>query len=208
MSQNGTTGLKTHYHHGDLKRALVDEALKIIREKGSESLTLREMAQRLGVTHTAPYRHFESKAQLLATVAEEGFHKLLAQLQEAADKSEGITEKLMSLGLTYVRFAVEDTAFFTVMFGADIPEKYSGQGLEVASKATLNFVREMIAHGQSEGQIVEGNPSRLAITAWSLVHGVAALLVEGHLESALQSQTSAERFTKSAIQTLLDGLKK
>jgi AcrR family transcriptional regulator len=74
-------GRPATYHHGDLRRALVDAALALVQERGAEGFTLREAARRVGVSQTAPYRHFETKEALLAAVAEEGFTTLLGILK-------------------------------------------------------------------------------------------------------------------------------
>jgi AcrR family transcriptional regulator len=192
-------GLKNGYHHGDLKRKLLDEGLKIIASSGIEGLTLRELARRVGVTHAAPYRHFKNKAALLSNLAQEGFRELLIVLKASAEKNSDALEQLSSMAQAYVRFSLEQKAYFTVMFGVDIPGNYTAGGLEAVSRKTLDFLRNIIVDGQKENIIVAGNPERLAISTWSLAHGVTALLVEGHLKKILLSRASAERYMKVAM---------
>ena len=74
------------YHHGDLKKALIDSGVEILSEKGIKNLSLREAARRAGVSHTAPYRHFEDKDALLAAIAEEGFLRLIQKLEAGIAK--------------------------------------------------------------------------------------------------------------------------
>src|SRR4029453_4484400 len=108
------------YHHGDLSRALVEEALRPIQKEGVGALTLRTVGRRLGVSRTALYRHFADKSALLAAVATEGFHTLRLRTQEAWDRHGVGTEGFNAMGAAYVRFAVEHPAHYRVMFGGFI----------------------------------------------------------------------------------------
>lgn len=198
---------RRQYHHGDLKRAVIGEALQIISEKGY--LTLREIASRIGVTHAAPYRHFPNKASLLALVAEEGFRSLLKEMKDAAAE-EGLnsSQKLEAIGVTYVRFAAKNTANFMVMFGGGVQDSYlKSEALKEVSGSTLDYVATIIKEGQDRGVFTEGNPRRLAMTAWSMVHGLASLFVEGHCQPWAMDKESLERFTGSTFQTLFKGLR-
>src|SRR5258708_6887496 len=113
---------KKSYHHGDLRRALLDAALALLEKSGVEALTLREGARRVGVTAGAPYHHFADKEAIVASVAEEGFVELgeaMAAARDAADPAS----RLGAMGRSYVRFAVAHPAHFRVMFGkmVDVP---------------------------------------------------------------------------------------
>src|SRR6201994_3346863 len=91
------------YHHGDLKRALTDAALRLVQEKGPKGFTLREVARRAGVSAAAPYRHFADKAQLLAAVATLGFVQLHEALTATAAKTTDLHAQVIAMGRTYVR---------------------------------------------------------------------------------------------------------
>src|SRR4051794_3243259 len=108
---------KRAYHHGDLRRALVKEAVRTIRTRGVEGLTLRAVGARVGVSRTALYRHFADKAALLAAVAREGFQTFRGDLFAAWTGSGGGLEGFDAMGRAYVRFAVENRAHYRVMFG-------------------------------------------------------------------------------------------
>src|SRR3954471_12609436 len=105
------------YHHGNLRRGLLDEALTTIRAEGVEGLTLREIGARLGVSRTALYRHFADKAALLEAVATEGFRRFRAQLLVSWEAAGHGIAGLDAMGLAYVRFAVASPAYYRVMFG-------------------------------------------------------------------------------------------
>src|SRR5437870_4008576 len=111
---------KRHYHHGGLRRAMIDAALRLVETGGSQALTLRAAARLAGVSQAAPYRHFANKEALLAGVAEEGFHVLATAMREgAAARRQGAIERMRALGLSYVEFATSHPSHFRVMFGRE-----------------------------------------------------------------------------------------
>src|SRR5687768_16247099 len=105
------------YHHGNLRRALLDEALATIRADGVDGVTLRDIGARLGVSRTALYRHFADKRALLAAVATEGFRRLREQLVTAWEKDGRGDAAFRAMGVAYVRFAVDNPSHYRVMFG-------------------------------------------------------------------------------------------
>jgi AcrR family transcriptional regulator len=130
------------YHHGDLRRALLDAALEVLSAEGAAALTLREVARRAGVTHAAPYRHFTDKQALLATVAEEGFRMLAAEMTRgAAPHASDPRRALEAIGAAYVRFATSQRAHFQVMFGKDIDWTREECGLEETADLRREDVR-------------------------------------------------------------------
>src|ERR1044072_6986199 len=104
------------YHHGNLRRGLLDEALATIRTDGVEGLTLREIGARLGVSRTALYRHFADKRALLTAVATEGFRMLREQLVTAWQEGGRGRAAFESMGVAYIRFAGDNPAHYRVMF--------------------------------------------------------------------------------------------
>ena len=172
---------RRRYHHGNLREALVQAALALVEERGNPEFTLREVARRVGVTHAAPQRHFEDRAALVAAVAEEGFHGLRAHVERVARLTDARdpAQRLHALGVAYVQFAVENPAHFRVMFSAELVDKSRHPSLQAASRAMHDFLVRCIEEGQRQGFFVEGDPLELAFAAWSLVHGLAVLLVDG-----------------------------
>src|SRR5215467_8023087 len=106
------------YHHGNLREALLEAAIRLIAEVGPTAFTLREVARRAGVSHNAPYRHFQDKDDLMAAVAAQGFQELTAAMLEAAGQRSDVREQLKQAGLGYVTFALRCPEHFTVMFDA------------------------------------------------------------------------------------------
>ena len=93
---------RSNYHHGDLKQAIIDAACEILRSHSADSLSLRDIARDLGVSQTAPYRHFDCKTSLFAAVAIYGFELLTEELQKTSDAHPGTREGLLEVGLTYI----------------------------------------------------------------------------------------------------------
>ena len=171
------------YHHGDLSRALLQEAVRTIQKSGVEALTLRAVGEKLGVSRTALYRHFADKSGLLAAVAREGFRMLRVQLLEAWDTHSGGREGFESMGAAYVQFAVDHPSHYRVMFGryvdgagADDPElAKEGAG---AFQALVDAIVSMQQH-----RILKPDPPlRLAQYIWANVHGIAMLAIDGQLK--------------------------
>lgn len=167
------------YHHGDLHHAMVQQAIALIAEHGADALSLRQVAKRVGVSHAAPYRHFPSKEHLLAAIGEDGFIALKAALDAVAQDADW----LGSAANVYVGFALEHPAHFQVMFSVPL-SRTEHPDLGVAGRAALDALVAGITAAQARGVVRSGDPFSLALTAWSTVHGLSALLVGDALPPA------------------------
>lgn len=196
------------YHHGDLRRALLDAALAVLTEADARALTLREVARRAGVTHAAPYRHFTDKEALLSAVAEEGFRTLTEEMQTALrDAGEDPVERLESLGVGYVRFALGHPAHFQVMFGPDLTWDEQMHALEEAADCSFQLLLGSVQAGQAAGKLRAGDPLPLGLLCWSMVHGLATLLVNGNLKHVHdQLPPTAEALARQMTRDLTRGL--
>ncbi|MFN7982784.1 MAG: TetR/AcrR family transcriptional regulator [Vicinamibacterales bacterium] len=167
------------YHHGDLRRAMVDEAVRTITDEGIESLTLREAGARLGVSRTALYRHFSDKAALLAAVARDGFQKFRAELESAWEQGPATRCGFTRMGEAYIRFAVGHPSHYRVMFGdfralcAREPELQ-----EDAQAAFMTFINALVAM-QRAGLVRASDPRLIAEFIWATTHGTAMLAING-----------------------------
>lgn len=171
---------KRKYHHGNLREALVYAGVEILTEGGTEELTLRAVARRAGVSHSAPYRHFESKEQLLGAIAAEGFRLLTRALKDAAAAGKGdFKEELRLSGRAYVTFALENPEHLKVMFSSErfYPEHeclHDMEDLDAFSQITGVFSRAL-----RRGIIKDERPAEaLALLSWSQVHGLSHILIE------------------------------
>lgn len=202
-----TAPSKPGYHHGDLRRALIEASLALISEQGFSALTLREVARRAGVTHAAPYRHFSDKEALLAAVAQEGFRSMAALMKERMDQEREPIERLSACGVAYVLFAVQHPAHFRVMFGPHFSRPADHEGLAKEGGSAFGLLVQTITQGQQAGVLRAGEPIPLALTAWALVHGLASLLVDQQLTQALEQGATPEALALSQTRLLFEGLR-
>ena len=184
------------YHHGNLREALLEGAVRVIAEAGPAAFTLREVARRAGVSHNAPYRHFRDKDALLAAVAAQGFRELTLAMREAGDRQSNALEKLKQSGMAYVAFAIRRPEHFTVMFDAPVISSKDTEYVQ-ASQEAFNTLVNYIRKSQEEGQLPAGNTLERALYSWSLVHGIAKLAVAGRFP--FRTKAAMLKFTKFAI---------
>lgn len=190
------------YHHGDLRRALIDAALYLIERHGPDGFTLREAARRVGVTHTAPYRHFKDKTELLQAVAVEGVMGMRdAMAAGMRDASDPVTA-LQNIGIAYVSFAASHPSHFRVMYSAQVD---CDEGpLADAKREKLTMLVDAIRGCQAVGVFPPGPPERYAVVAWSHVHGLATLLIDGVLQrthlSTSDPMTLAREVTGAVVE--------
>lgn len=197
---------KRTYHHGDLRAALLDEADRVLRDAGPETLSLRAIARRLAVTEAAPYHHFRDRRALLGTLAARGFTALRAAfLAHAALPPRA---RLVAFAEEYVRFAIAQPGAYRTMFGAHvrdldlaaIPELF-GPG-----RATRNLLLDAC------GDVVQAE--RLAVTGqelfamvWSGAHGVAWLHLQREFEpNEVANDEAAVNLARRSTAALIDGL--
>ena len=177
------------YHHGHLRRALLDAALQLLTEQDLAGLTLREVARRAGVSEAAPYHYFASKAALVEVLVVETLQQLAQALQEAAQTSAGTPlDQLMATGVAYVCFAVEHRASFQILYRPELRHPARPQpdadgmarsSIDQAGRAAYQVLLDAIMACQQAGVVVAGDPLPLALTAWATVHGLAQLLLDG-----------------------------
>jgi AcrR family transcriptional regulator len=171
------------YHHGNLRRALLEEAARAIQEGGVGELSLRDLARRAGVSHGAPARHFPDKAALLTALATDALERFQATLLGGmAEAGDSAIERHRAIGMGYVRFAVENPAYFRLMTGRrDFLEPDAE--FEAAYERLFETIREATIAAQREGWAVGRDPDDLLLLSWSVVHGFAMLWIEGGLQN-------------------------
>lgn len=195
---------RENYHHGDLRQALIDAALELVAEKDVSSLSLREVARRVGVSHAAPYRHFEDKEALLVAVAQEGFGMLRHCIEEATQHIPNLLERLEAGCIAYVRYALEHPSHYRVMFGAYGAKAKTNTSLAEVAKQTYMPLVNAIAEGQSTGVMRAGDPEYLAKAVWASLHGLAMLLIDGQLPET--ESGAIESLSRSTTRLLMEGL--
>ena len=169
------------YHHGNLRQALVDQAVRTIHRGGVEALTLRDVGAGLGVSRTALYRHFADKTALLAAVATDGFRALRTALQESWDGAGHGQVGFEAQGLAYVRFALAHPGHYRVMFGGFVAKAVSDPDLTIEASGAFGVLLAALTELQQQKLVRQGNPEPIALFVWSAVHGVAMLAIDGQL---------------------------
>ena len=171
------------YHHGDLRRALIDEAVRTIQRRGVHELTLRGVGQALGVSRSALYRHFADKAALLEAVAAQGFRTLRERLTGAWTSGGESRAAFDAMAVAYVRFALDQPSHYRVMFGAALDAETCDPDLRVEGAAAFQALVDAIVSQQRAGILRPDEPLQLANYVWSIVHGISMLALDGRLRS-------------------------
>jgi len=172
---------KRPYHHGDLKRVLIDAAARLIEHGDVAGLSLREVARSAGVSHAAPYHHFKSKDALLGSVGASGFYKLAAQFLETTKDLIDPVEQLLVFSSETAAFAEKNPGLYRVMFRLlRTHEESSEEGMKAGQELLAILVRAVGA-AQTSGRLPEGNATDLALRLWAAVHGVITLNLYGPL---------------------------
>jgi AcrR family transcriptional regulator len=164
------------YRHGNLPAALQAAARQILDENGLQSVGLRETARRVGVSATAAYRHFASKDDLLASVAAEGFRELAAAMEGATRGATPLTRA----GLAYIEFAHQNPGLFRLMFGPILADRAKYPTLQTASAR----VEALLLSGVADLDPRPLDDNLAATAAWSLVHGLSHLVVDGFIPAS------------------------
>jgi AcrR family transcriptional regulator len=199
------------YQHGDLRRALVQAGLKMLEEDGVDGLSLRGAAELAGVSHAAPYRHFRDKDELVAAVAEAGFRLLTSHMRDAvAGRGGDVLSRLRAAAEGYVSFAVAHPATFRTIFGGAV----CGEGeerpatLQQAGDEAYRVLRDLIAEGIERGRLRAEDPDHLALAAWSIVHGLGMLMIEGQIAGAPGPAATRRALTDTVVRLLETGIRR
>ncbi len=174
------------YHHGDLRKSLIRNALAIIDQEGIAKLTLRKAARRAGVSHAAPAHHFNDMKGLLAAIAEEGFHEMSLLMENAAghEKAANPLNTLKAIGMAYIEFAVQHPSYFKIMYYPELSKIQSRfPGLEKESKNAFELLKKCMQECRKSSLIRAEDIRNLSLFAWSTVHGLAVLAVDDLLEN-------------------------
>ena len=201
------------YHHGNLRRALLDAGLDLLAERGVDGFTLREVARRAGVSHAAPYHHFPDKGALVRAIVAESFDLLGGSLADAsAGAGHEPFDRIGAMGRAYVGFALEHPQRYRLMFRSELSRSEDPRAATDADAAgarafaTLISAFEEAAARRSLPDDVEAGTA--AITAWSAVHGLASLVLEGSLGIRPDQPERAAQLADRVVALVLGGLRR
>ena len=197
------------YHHGDLRRSLILAGSKMIEEKGLAGLSLREVARAAGVSHTAPYRHFQDKADLLAAIAQVGFEQLTDEAGKAARlHGDDPRKQFVAASVQYILFGVRNPCMAHLLFGGVINMRTAPRALKQSSWAAFQLVETIIDNGKKAGVFIDRDTMELAVTIWSGIHGLAQLISGGYLSRLAATEQQVETLGKMVCRLLLTGILK
>lgn len=178
--QTGTP--KDSYHHGDLRRELIQAATAMVEADGVDALSLRKLAERVGVSPPALYHHFRDKQALLCAIGEEAIDLIAGEMQRGLAGVEGLEARFERFVTVYVRFALGHPELYELLFGraiwkADGPES---EAFRAKARASFRSYAEMVISLQAQGWLAPDlNPLRLAQVMWGTLHGLCCMYNDG-----------------------------
>ncbi len=203
------TPARATYHHGDLRRALLEISLTLIAERGPDGFSLREAARAVGVSPAAAYRHFADKPEVLAALAAEGHGRLAAAMEKALGKLESAdprtraVEALVTIGQAYVEFAVKNPSFFRVMFGGHLRQTGYEPGCAPSGRGSYQILSACLDGLVATGAMPQERRPGAEIPAWACVHGISTALIDGAMPFTARQRADSLRIL---FRTLLLGL--
>ncbi|GBQ56019.1 TetR/AcrR family transcriptional regulator [Komagataeibacter swingsii] len=190
------------YHHGDLRRALIDTALDMLATDQNWAFTLREVARRTGVSHAAPYKHFRDREMLLRELARIGFNRLGEAMTEAMSPDLPSTRaQFMAAAQACIGFACQNPGLYRLMFSSDA-DKTIDPSLHDAAMNTFGILLGLLEKGQRDGSFRPVAISAQAAAGWAQVHGLAMLAISHQL---LEEKVGPAPIP-AALDVLLDGM--
>ena len=192
------------YHHGDLRRAILDAGEAELAERGRHGFSLRRVAARVGVSHTAPAHHFRDVSGLLEALATRGFERLLDCMQRRqSGATGGAYDRLVSSGCGYLDFALGQPALFRLVFGLDATP-VAGSPLQTAGRAAFDHLADAVA------ALRNADPQDPALrvdvlASWTRVHGFAELVISGYVDAGPDMDAATETLFRAVFAADLDG---
>jgi AcrR family transcriptional regulator len=190
----------TTYHHGNLKQALIEAGVEILKKEGLGSLSLRKVAKQAGVSHTAPYSHFADKQALIAAISTEGFKQLYFQIKSVIETNLSEPETLLiETAWAYLQFGLNEPDRFKLMFSSVLEkEKDYADFVEISQENFLQLVH-IVKICQQAGVLKTGEPDVVAVSIWSSVHGFTSLLLEGQISQRVLDKTTLKELLVKII---------
>ena len=193
---------KSNYHHGELEKSLIEAALQMLRDGGIESLSLRKLAERVGVSRTAPYHHFKDKNDLLCAVAAYGFkqkHQTIAHILN--DNSLTNEAGFKQFVYSYVQNATENPELYDLMFGRPIWKSgSSNEALQSIAYPVFQQQLDLIKHWQDAGVLdASADTLRLSQVIWSTLHGITRLIIDGIYSNSTNGTEQLKEICDCAI---------
>jgi AcrR family transcriptional regulator len=196
------------YHHGDLRRVLIDAALQLVEEGGPEAVSVREAARRAGVSPGAPFRHFPSRSALMTAVAEDAQRRFRAEIDAALARAPAgdPLQQLRCFGRAYLRWAMRNPAHFEIIssgrhFNHEQAAEVSRDNAEV-----IGMTGRMLAEAAAQGQLRVADLKQLQIAGRALLYGLARMNIDGHFPRWGVAEAEVERTSEAILDLFIEGI--
>jgi AcrR family transcriptional regulator len=197
---------KGRYHHGDLRRALLDAALELVNEHGPHGFTMREAARRAGVSSGAPYKHFADHDALMREILIEGWDKMNADMEALMAVEQNATQRFRAMGIAHVVFAVRHPAYFRVMNMPEFADPGADPRIAARLEASQGWMLNLVTQARQREEIAMHEPLVVALAGQCLTYGLARLFVDGHLKQLGVEDDQAESLAIAVTEVLGLGL--
>jgi len=195
----------TSYHHGNLKDALIEEALAMVISDGVESITLRELTTKLGTSRSAIYRHFSSKDELIKAVIQAGFNLLDETISPALTSKESILNRFHNMGEAYIAFALANPNIYRMIFGNEVQTQRE-ESCDIHDKEQSGGFQHLVTlliEGQEKEIFQHNDPVLQATYVWASIHGLSNLCIDGHIHV----QDNIEALFELSFETIIKGMR-
>jgi AcrR family transcriptional regulator len=196
------------YHHGDLKRVLIDAALQLAAEGGAEAVSVREAARRAGVSPGAPFRHFPSRVALMTAVAEEAQRRFRAEIDAALAQAPAgdPLARFRCFGLAYLRWAMRNPAHFEIISSGRYFDHDQATELSRDNSELIGLIERTLTEAFAKGQLRSTDLKRVQIAGRALVYGFARMNIDGHFPRWGIAETEAERTAEAILDLFIEGI--
>jgi AcrR family transcriptional regulator len=194
---------KSSYHHGDLRRVLLEAAAEMIDEEGFDAISMRKLAARAGVSRTAAYHYFPNKQEMLCALAMDGFLRQMEAL-DIASSAGGLREQLSRLLRSYVKFSADNPDYYELMLGGNLWRTGQATGeLRKVGDIAFRNLRKQVAKWQEYGFIdPEADNLRVTQVVWCSAHGISRFMIDG----VYVHQTALDAICDATVDALVNGL--
>ena len=196
------------YHHGDLRRVLIEAALALVEEGGPETVSVREAARRAGVSPGAPFRHFPSRDALMSAVAEEAQRRFRAEIEAALTEAPAGDPlgRFRCLGLAYMRWAMRNPTHFEIISSRRFFDHDKAAGVSRDNAELIGLTERTLAEAFALGQLRSPDLKRVQIAGRALVYGFARMNIDGHFPRWGVAGAEAERTAEAILDLFIDGI--
>lgn len=200
--------LRKPYHHGDLRRGLIDAAIQLAEEGGAEAVSVREAARRAGVSPGAPFRHFESRDALMTAVAEEAQRRFRAEIDAAlAEAPAGDPlARFRKLGLAYLRWAMRNPAHFEIISSGRYFDHDRAAELSRDNAELIGLTGRLLTEAFAAGQLRSVDLKQVQLAGRALVYGFARMNIDGHLPRWGVAAADVERSAEAILDLFIEGI--